>query len=122
MDVEVTVRNYRCFSDTPVRFSLRRGLQALVGVNNSGKSCLLRLFYELRNIFAAISSQQNVWTSLTGAQQAYGLMPLVKDRDEIFHDRNGSDVVVGFEMRSDPVGGVPTPSRFEIVIPRGTNN
>jgi hypothetical protein len=37
MDVEVTVSNYRCFSNTPVRFALKKGLQAFVGVNNSGR-------------------------------------------------------------------------------------
>jgi AAA15 family ATPase/GTPase len=56
VDVEVTVSNYRCFADTPVRFALKKGLQSFVGVNNSGKSCLLRLFYELRSVFMGMSS------------------------------------------------------------------
>ena len=47
MDAELTLKNYRCFSDeSPARFSLRRGFTAFVGVNNSGKSSLLRFFYE----------------------------------------------------------------------------
>jgi ABC-type cobalamin/Fe3+-siderophores transport system ATPase subunit len=121
VDVEVTVSNYRCFSDTPVRFSLKKGLQSFVGVNNSGKSCLLRLFYELRNVFTEMSVTNGVWAGLAGSRP-YTLMPLVKDRDEIFCDRNERDLVVGFEMSLVPATrGTPAPSRFEIVIPRSTN-
>jgi predicted ATPase len=121
MDVEVTVSNYRCFSDKPVRFALRRGLQAFVGVNNSGKSSLLLLFYELRHLFEAISDQSTVARGLS-SHQGFGLMPLVKDPNEIFCDRNERDLVIGFEMDLPPEGNIPMPRRFEIVIPRGTNN
>jgi len=120
MDVEVTVSNYRCFSDTPVRFALKNGLQSFVGVNNSGKSCLLRLFYELRSIFVALADQNTVWNSLMG-RLPYNLMPLIKDRDEIFCDRNNRDLVLGFEMSPGMIGEAPVPSRFEVVIPRATN-
>jgi hypothetical protein len=119
MDVEVTVSNYRCFSDTPVRFALKKGLQAFVGVNNSGKSCLLRLFYELRNVLSALSQQNGVWSALQG-RQGYNLMSLVKDRDEIFCDRNERDLVLGFDMTPESVEGAPAPSRVEIVGHRGT--
>jgi ABC-type cobalamin/Fe3+-siderophores transport system ATPase subunit len=120
MDVEIAVSNYRCFSDVPARFELKKGLQAFVGVNNSGKSCLLRLFYELRNVFAAMCNQNAVFSSLS-APQGSGLMPMVKDPNEIFCDRNERDVVVGFEMTPEPAEE-PTPSRFEIVMPRGSSN
>jgi len=121
MDVEVTVSNYRCFSDKPVRFALKKGLQAFVGVNNSGKSSLLRLFYELRNIFTAWSNQQTVFNGMLGHRQGYGLMPLVKDPNEIFCDRNERDLVIGFDMTGLTPESAPVPSRIEIVIPRGTN-
>jgi ABC-type cobalamin/Fe3+-siderophores transport system ATPase subunit len=120
MDVEVTVSNYRCFSDPPVRFALKKGLQAFVGVNNSGKSCLLRLFYELRNIFNSMSTQNEAWVAASNPTRVFNLAPLVKDREEIFHDRNSRDIVVGFEWPLVQRG--PDPSRFEIVIPRGTNS
>jgi hypothetical protein len=118
MDVEVTVRNYRCFSDTPVRFALKKGLQAFVGVNNSGKSCLLRLFYELRPVFGTLT---NPWSTLASQNQGYTAMPMVKDPSEIFHDRNDRDITIGFEMNPPPVGAVPVPSRLDIVIGRNTN-
>src|SRR5579862_6366967 len=104
MGVEVTVSNYRCFSDPPVRFALTTGLQAFVGVNNSGKSCLLRLFYELRNIFNAMSTQNEAWGAVSNPHRPFNLASLVKDREEIFHDRNSRDIVVGFEWRPVPSG------------------
>jgi hypothetical protein len=117
MELEVTVSNYRCFSDKPVRFALRDGLQSFVGVNNSGKSCLLRMFYELRNIFAHMAPPQQLWQAM-GTTLAYSAMPMVKDQDEIFCDRNTRDLTIGFDMVPGSLGGVPTPSRFEIVIQR----
>jgi ABC-type cobalamin/Fe3+-siderophores transport system ATPase subunit len=121
MDVEVTVSNYRCFSDSPVRFELKKGLQAFVGVNNSGKSSLLRFFYELRGLFAAWNNQQVVFNAMLGQPQAYGPMPLVKDPNEIFCDRNERDLVVGFEMSEGHSDAAPSPRRLEIVISRGSN-
>ena len=72
MDVEVAVSNYRCFAETPARFALKTGLQWFIGINNSGKSCLLRLFYELRNIFVQMGNQ---CVAVTVTYQAYILGP-----------------------------------------------
>ena len=59
MEVELTLKNYRCFSDeNPVCISIRNGFTALVGVNNSGKSSLLRFFYEFRDLLAQLSTLQ----------------------------------------------------------------
>ena len=119
MNLEVTVSNYRCFSDSPIRFAVKPGLQAFVGINNSGKSCMLRLFYELRNVFAALSNPGTVWQVISNpAHQNFSLMPLVKDHDEMFHDRNDRDIIVGFDIGGVVADGVPAPTRFEIVLPR----
>ncbi|MFD5847471.1 ATP-dependent nuclease [Streptomyces chartreusis] len=48
LDVEIRIKNYRCFGDEPTVFRVRDGFTALVGINNSGKSSLLRLLYEIR--------------------------------------------------------------------------
>ncbi len=49
MDLEITIKNYRCFSDEkPARLVLRKGFPAFVGVNNSGKSSLLKLLISPR--------------------------------------------------------------------------
>ena len=61
----LTVKNYRCFPDNkPVHISMRNGFTAFVGVNNSGKSSLLKMFYELRNLFALLSNPGNFLNAL----------------------------------------------------------
>src|SRR5256885_1292987 len=57
MNIELTIKNYRCFSDEkPARISIRPGFTAFLGINNSGKSSLLRFFYEFRDLFSKLSS------------------------------------------------------------------
>jgi ABC-type Mn2+/Zn2+ transport system ATPase subunit len=126
MDIEVTVSNYRCFADEPIRFALRDGLQSFVGVNGSGKTCILRLFYELRQVFSQLLHPAVYSAALTGTIQSgtlpnFNHMPTVKDPDEIFHDRNSRDLKVGFEMGGDLIDEASPPSRFEITISRGSN-
>lgn len=50
--MEIVLKNYRCFPDTkPARFELAEGMTAFIGVNNVGKSSLLKFFHEFRSIF-----------------------------------------------------------------------
>jgi predicted ATP-binding protein involved in virulence len=52
MQVDITIKNFRCFADVaPARLTLHPGVTAIVGKNNSGKSALLKFFYELRHLF-----------------------------------------------------------------------
>ncbi|MGT2473675.1 hypothetical protein [Paraburkholderia terrae] len=82
---QFVVKNYRCFSDeNPARFVISRGMICFIGVNNSGKSALLKFFQEFRN----------VWTS-AGAYVGGGQAPAfgtqfqhVLDQSEVFCDQN----------------------------------
>ncbi|MDX2545420.1 ATP-dependent nuclease [Streptomyces sp. WI04-05B] len=56
LDVEFVIKNYRCFGDAPTSFRVRDGFTALVGTNNSGKSSLLRLLYEVRPLLNLLHS------------------------------------------------------------------
>src|ERR1022692_2748496 len=52
MTTEITLKNYRCFPDIkPAQFEIRDGLTAFIGVNNAGKSSLLKFFHEFRSLF-----------------------------------------------------------------------
>src|SRR5438445_6881414 len=54
--IDITIKNYRRFPESlPARFRLG-GFTALVGINNSGKSSLLRFFYEFRDLFERLDS------------------------------------------------------------------
>ena len=57
--VRITVKNYRCFSDrNPLELTLTGDNIALVGPNNSGKTTVLKFFYEFRPLFAQLTDQQ----------------------------------------------------------------
>jgi predicted ATP-binding protein involved in virulence len=54
-EVTITLRNYRCFEDTePAEICIGPGFTALVGPNNAGKSTLVRLFYEIRQVLGLV--------------------------------------------------------------------
>lgn len=56
LDVELKIKNYRCFGEAPTVLRIQDGFTALIGVNSSGKSSLLRLLYEFRSFFAGMSA------------------------------------------------------------------
>lgn len=59
MEIELTIKNYRCFTDAkPARFVLRPGFTALLGSNNSGKSTLMKMLFELRDVFSMVSTSE----------------------------------------------------------------
>lgn len=86
--VTVTVKNYRAFPrSSPAQFVLSDGFTAFVGPNNSGKSSILKLFYELRNLFSQLAHPP-AWLNAMGRQlpgtsvfHAAGLSEIVTDGD-----------------------------------------
>ncbi|MHB1527372.1 MAG: ATP-dependent nuclease [Candidatus Dormibacteria bacterium] len=52
----ITLRNYRTFGAQGVTLPLGQEFLAIIGVNNSGKTALLRSLYELRQIFGTIAT------------------------------------------------------------------
>jgi hypothetical protein len=49
--VALEVHNLRSFTGKPARLELDGGFSALLGIDNAGKSSLLRMFWELRPVF-----------------------------------------------------------------------
>ena len=50
---ELEVHNLRSFTGKPARLELDGGFTALLGINNAGKSSLLRMFWELRPVLGS---------------------------------------------------------------------
>jgi predicted ATPase len=91
--MDITLSNYRCFSDEhPVRIELRKGLTAFVGPNNSGKSALLRFFYEFRQFFDLVATDATLLNLAIGQSVNGGFPPEVLDVEEVFPFTNGREI------------------------------
>ncbi len=128
MQVEITIKNYRCFSDSkPAHIILRNGFTAFVGVNNSGKSSLLKFFYEFRSLFELLSSpiNNNFIEALRGIPQSFNFASSVLDIEEVFNNTNNRNLEIQLRfLYIDWIIKENTPQIIEkiiISIPRSTN-
>jgi predicted ATPase len=123
MQVDITLKNYRCFQDMkPARISIREGFTAFVGVNNSGKSTLLRFFYEFRNLFGTLMSEHYLVDTLRGVSQELELVS-VPDRDEVFCNANSRDLEIQFSFISfEELNGEVVPKDLIIKVSREHKN
>ena len=124
MDAEITIKNYRCFPDTkPARLLVRDGFTAFIGINNSGKSSLLKFFYELRGLFSALSSANANWTeALRGNPRPFNQASTVVDPDELFHNGNNRGLEIAFRCIINHADHTPPiPHEVTVSVPR-TNN
>jgi ABC-type cobalamin/Fe3+-siderophores transport system ATPase subunit len=107
--VSLTIKNYRCFADrSPARIELGRGFTAFVGANNSGKSSLLRFFYELKGLWGLIPSYGNLLAWLSGGIQGVSFHD-VYDQQEVFCDSNERPLEVEIVLTLDQKRSVPLP-------------
>jgi predicted ATP-dependent endonuclease of OLD family len=85
MEIDVKFSGYRCFSSqNPATLRLREGLLALIGVNNSGKSTLMRAIYELRDVFSKTSQDTQEFIDALKNDASYTLPAEIGDPSEIF--------------------------------------
>src|SRR5215469_3349733 len=98
LDIELRLRNYRCFGDEPARVRITDGFTALVGTNNSGKSSLLRSLYELRPLFRILSNNNNPGQALRlgGAQPNGTWNPSIPLGERVF--RTGTQRPIDVEL------------------------
>lgn len=100
MEIELTIKNYRCFPDSrPARLTIKPGFTSLIGVNNSGKSALLKFFYEFRQTFNQLCAPQSLVTALKQERDvsAQG----VTDPRTIFCNKNDRDIEIHINIPSD---------------------
>jgi ABC-type cobalamin/Fe3+-siderophores transport system ATPase subunit len=126
MEINVTIKNYRCFPDhTPVRISIRPGFTALIGINNSGKSALLKFFYEMRDLFSQLTIVAGPFLSAINQNPHPFSWMGVSDTEEPFNDSNGRGIEITLEVSTDtdvianPVA--PLVNKIVVGIPRATN-
>src|SRR5258708_18871319 len=106
MEIELTIKNYRCFSDEkPARILIKPGFTAFLGIKNSGKSSLLRFFYEFRNLFLLLSGTNSVYSSnqrqrtafvqsLNDSYQGFSFPLEILDNEEVFCNANERNIVI----------------------------
>jgi ABC-type cobalamin/Fe3+-siderophores transport system ATPase subunit len=114
MNLEITVKNYRCFNEAhPARLHLSRGTTAFIGTNNAGKSTLLRLFYELRPLFQKLAADPATWIQLLNESRPAPDPLDVEDRQAIFHRHGTGDLVVSVRILDcDYVRAKPDPHPY----------
>jgi len=99
MPWQITLRNYRCFTDSePTSFILESGVTAFLGANNSGKSSIIRFFYEFRDLFRRISTDMDTLRSAANQTTiSFGLPPEVPDVAELFCNTNQRSMILEVE-------------------------
>ena len=128
MEVEIIIKNYRCFPDTkPAKIILRNGFTAFLGVNNSGKSSLLKFFFEFRNIFSMLTRPNSyLIEALKGNNQELRYPSSIFDSNEVFCNTNNRDIEIQFHfinldsIYQESISLIP--KRLDIIIPREKQN
>jgi putative AbiEii toxin of type IV toxin-antitoxin system len=119
MKADIVIKNYRCFSSAfPAVLKVREGLSGFVGVNNAGKSTLLKFFYELRKLFGEFSTVNALSTLLGGSDLPLALPAEVLDREEIFFNGNSEDIEIDLVIPNPTGDKALTVSRAVISIGR----
>jgi predicted ATPase len=107
--IELTLKNYRCFPDSsPARIVIEDGKwTAFVGVNNSGKSSLLRFFYEFRPWLNEMANP-NHWLDLArGTQGGVPLSGSIRDAQEVFNKHNDRPMLCEFSVTNAHSSTIP---------------
>jgi len=103
----------------------RNGLTGFVGVNNSGKSSILKLFYEFRNLFQVFQNRGAWHSALSGGQENFQYGNTVADSAEVFANTNTRDLSIELQFieqnRPTEIDGAITPDKLIINIKRNTN-
>ncbi len=124
INFNLTIKNYRCFPDQqPVHISMDDGFTALIGINNSGKSSLLKLFYEFRDIFNRMShSSGNLHNAIqVNEGESFSKSDSVRDYAELFCNTNTRDIVLEFEVHNHDRREGESPQRIVLTIKRETS-
>ena len=99
MDIDLKLKGYRCFSpDSPAKIEFRGDVMALVSINNSGKSTLLKALYELRPIFLALTQKEDYRRFAIMSDAGLELPTELGDPAEIFWHFGNADIEIGIKL------------------------
>ena len=113
---QLTIKNYRCFDQrNPATIEIRPGLTAIVGPNNVGKSALLRLFYELRDLWKRLRPQ-GIFIFLRNDQVGVDVQ-VAGSPTEMFSLDNTGDMSIEVVLRA-PVSETPSCARVMLTHKR----
>jgi ABC-type cobalamin/Fe3+-siderophores transport system ATPase subunit len=118
MDFDITLKNYRCFQQ-PARIAIRKGLTSFVGVNNSGKSSLLRFFYEARNLFTRLKGRPDLEQLLQGSPFVYSPLGTL-DQSEVLCNYNDRDIEVEIDFIATEISKYHPARKLRLTISRDT--
>lgn len=121
MDIELTIKNYRCFSDAkPARITIKRGFTAFIGINNSGKSSILKFFYEFRHLFQQLSSTAIINGGIVG----FNFPSEIMDQEEVFCNLNDRNLTIQIQLIPTGEAEQAIPliiQKLEVIAQRGSN-
>ncbi|MBZ5648756.1 MAG: AAA family ATPase [Acidobacteriia bacterium] len=120
MATDLRISNYRCFSSRkPLDIRLDAGFKAYVGLNNSGKSTILKFFHDFRHIFSLFAINTDEFRSaLVGNELAFPQPAAVLDLEEIFFNENDEDLSI--EVALSNVADGDTVTKATINLSRAT--
>jgi predicted ATPase len=124
VQVDLTLKNYRCFPDShPARLAVRKGFTALVGPNNGGKSSLLRFFFEFRDLLSRLASEGEFELALRGDSNLRGFnLNGVSDAAAVFSNENDRSLVVEMDFSPSPddelTSDSEVPAHLTVEVPR----
>lgn len=99
--VDIELKNYRCFPrNRPARFAIGRRFTGFIGVNNAGKSTLLRIFYELRQPLSLMSQPLTNFHNLLTRGERVNFTG-VGDDEELFSNQNDGGLEIRLEVALD---------------------
>ncbi len=128
MEIKVTLRNFRSFADAnPPTIHLRPGFTGFIGANNSGKSSLLKFFYEFRPLFDSFNQGIDVRAlAPTGRHGGFSAQPTVLDQSEVFNNSNDRhmqiEVAIDTPLLPEIAPEIPFADRVVITVFRDSTN
>ena len=120
MKLGLTIKNLRCFPDPQgAQISLGNDFTALIGANNSGKSSLLRFFYEFRHLFNILKDPAHVINLTTAGHSLPFTVPdTILESQDVFSDTNDRPIEIEVRFPRQTNSSLPPIERVAIIIRR----